>query len=159
MTDADDKKTYIDPYSKQFVTEEKGQVRPATDEEVDKTTEQWKRDEQVGEDAVKRHNLQISQPSTQNNIYAGTTLRETTMTQSLVKSKPPQPQSSPQAIYYPNRIVRFMGTLYRVVWCNGTHVKLTAGNSGMLYQPYPAGTYWAVDTWIIPVNHIFLSVV
>jgi hypothetical protein len=57
MTDADDKKTYVDPYSKQFVTEEKGQVRPATDEEVDKTTEQWKRDEQVGEDAVKRHNL------------------------------------------------------------------------------------------------------
>jgi hypothetical protein len=81
------------------------------------------------------------------------------MTQSLVKPQLPQLQSSSQAVYYPNRIVRFMGTLYRVVWCNGTQVKLTAGNFGMLYQPYPAGTYLAFDEWVVPVNHVFLSLV
>jgi hypothetical protein len=81
------------------------------------------------------------------------------MTQSLVKPESPQIQSPPQAIYYPNRIVRFMGVLYWVVWCNGTHVKLTAGNCGMPYQPYPAGTYWAFDEWVVPINHIFLSLV
>ena len=81
------------------------------------------------------------------------------MMQSPVKPKLPQIQTLPQEVYYPDRIVRFMGTLYRVVWCNGTHVKITAGNFGMIYQPYPAGTYWAFDEWTVPVNHIFLSVV
>jgi hypothetical protein len=56
MTDADDKKTYVDPSTTKFVTEEKGQVRPATDEEVEQTIKRWKSDEQAGEDAVKLQN-------------------------------------------------------------------------------------------------------
>lgn len=70
-----------------------------------------------------------------------------------------KPILTPQEIYYPTRIVRFMGEVFRVVWCDGVNVKLSAGQGGGIYQPYPAGTCWAFDEWVVPVNHIFLSVI
>ena len=56
MPDPDDKKTYIDPDTLKFVTEEHGQVRDATEEEALLTAEKWESDEQAGEDVVKRRN-------------------------------------------------------------------------------------------------------
>jgi hypothetical protein len=56
MPDVNDKKTYIDPNTSDFVTEEHGQVRPATEEEAEETIEQWEQAEQAGKDAVERQN-------------------------------------------------------------------------------------------------------
>ncbi len=70
-----------------------------------------------------------------------------------------QPGCTPEEIYYPTRIVRFNGSLFRVMWCDGMNVKLSAEQGGGIYRPYPAGTYWAFDGWVVPVNHIFLSVI
>lgn len=54
MTDLNDKKTYIDPDTNKFVTEEHGQSREATGEEVETTTEKWAEDRKAGEDDAER---------------------------------------------------------------------------------------------------------
>lgn len=38
-----DKRTYIDPETNKFVTEESGRTREATPEEIEKTVEEWER--------------------------------------------------------------------------------------------------------------------
>jgi len=75
---------------------------------------------------------------------------------------PPQlaPKSTPQEIYYLGRVVRFMGRVYWVKWCNGTHVCLTArqGSSEGIYQPYPMKSF-DFNEWTVPLNHPFLSII
>lgn len=56
MPDPNEKKTYVDPDTLRFVTEEQGQVRSATEEEAEQTAEKWEKDKQAGEDDVKRRN-------------------------------------------------------------------------------------------------------
>lgn len=41
----EDKKTFIDPETNKFVTEEGGRQREATDEEIEKTVKQWEKDQ------------------------------------------------------------------------------------------------------------------
>lgn len=68
---------------------------------------------------------------------------------------------SPQEIYSPGRIVRFLGRLYCVEWCNGTHVYLndTMGSQELWMQVYPGINGWMPAQWTVPVDHIFLGVV
>ncbi len=65
-----------------------------------------------------------------------------------------------QEIYYSGRVVRFMGRVYWVKWCNGTQVCLTArqGLYGGIYQPYPMKSF-DFNEWTVPVTHVFLAVV
>ena len=67
---------------------------------------------------------------------------------------------APQEIYYLGRVVRFMGRVYWVKWCNGTHVCLTArqGSSEGIYQPYPMKSF-DFNEWTVPLNHPFLSII
>jgi len=65
-----------------------------------------------------------------------------------------------QEIYYSGRVVRFMGRVYWVKWCNETQACLTArqGLYGGVYQPYPMKSF-DFNEWTVPVNHPFLSVI
>jgi hypothetical protein len=48
------KRTYIDPNTQQWVTEESGRTRPATEEEIQETVEEWSQQEKEGEQDADR---------------------------------------------------------------------------------------------------------
>lgn len=58
MTYSDDKRTYIDPASSgsdpQWVTEDSGRTREATQEEIEETVEKWESDAKAGDEDARR---------------------------------------------------------------------------------------------------------
>ncbi|NJN59413.1 MAG: hypothetical protein HC879_18920 [Leptolyngbyaceae cyanobacterium SL_5_9] len=72
-------------------------------------------------------------------------------------SKATEPQLTPEEIYYPGRAVRWMGRYYRVQWCNGESVGITAGQGPhQSYYQYLPDVY-ELNNQVIPVGHVFLQ--
>lgn len=59
----------------------------------------------------------------------------------------------------PGQLVRYMGRIYRVMWCDGEKVCLTAGQGP--YQcryEYASGLY-DYNHWVVSVNDVFLQAI
>lgn len=65
--------------------------------------------------------------------------------------------SKTQRNFCPGQGVRWCGRLYRVQWCDGVNVGITAGvNPYQCYYEHRPGTFeW--NQYVVPVSHIFLQ--
>lgn len=63
---------------------------------------------------------------------------------------------SPQEVFYPGRGVTWAGRLYRVEWCDGKFVGITAMQSPyQCYYEYLPGVFeW--NKYVVSVNNVFL---
>lgn len=64
---------------------------------------------------------------------------------------------SPQEIFYQGRAVRWNGRIFRVQWCDGEYVQISAGQGPYqnYYEVQPGSYEW--NNYRVPVNHIFLQ--
>jgi len=69
----------------------------------------------------------------------------------------PRYQLKPEEVYHPGRVVRWAGRIYRVEWCDGEKVSITAGQSPyQSYYEYLPGVFeW--NKYVVPVTDIFLQ--